>query len=213
MKRILSLALALLLLFAFSGCTKETDALIGTWEGELDDAAYLNQLIRTSYGEAMAQYWTIDSFPLPIVMTFREDGTYTQTVDQNKFAQSIELLRQTLRKGLVEFIQDLIDASGEETTVDAVLESQGITVDSFLDEALSEEVINTIIADYTFEGKFDAKEGKLFTSAGPEFNIDESIYETYEVTEDTLTLQSIVSGEDDARLDEEHYPIVLKRAP
>jgi hypothetical protein len=144
-------------------------------------------------------------------MTFRKDGTYSMTVDREKLNASIEQLKQTLSAGLTHYMQDLIDASGMETTVEELMNTLGISVDTLLADAINDEVINALIAECTFEGNFDAKDGKLYTSAGKEFSIDKSIYETYEVTENTLTLLSIVSGEETSRLDETLYPITLNR--
>lgn len=216
MKRILSLSLAVLMLTAIvltmSGCSKETDALIGTWTGEINYAGYFNQGITASAGEALAEYWKVEEFNLTIVMTFREDGTYSMTVDEEKLNTSLTELKQVLNTGLQNYMQDLIDASQIDTTVDELINTLGISMDDLLDEALSDEVIDAVIAECTFEGNFDAKDGKLYTSAGLEFGIDESIYETYEVSDNTLTLLSIVSGEESSRLDESLYPITLTRA-
>ena len=110
------------------------------------------------------------------------------------------------------YMQDLIAASKMEITVEELMQGLDISIDDLLDEALGSEVIDALIAECSFEGHFDAKDGKLYTSAGLEFSIDESIYETYEVSGDTLTLLSIVNGEDTSRLDEALYPIILKRA-
>jgi hypothetical protein len=212
MKKILSSSLALLLLvLTFTGCSKETDALIGTWAGEVNYASYFNEGLASTAGSDLAAYWKVDEFKLTIVMTFRKDGTYSMTVDREKLTASIEQLKQTLGAGLTHYMQDLIDASGMETTVEELMNTLGISVDTLLADAINDEVINALIAECTFEGNFDAKDGKLYTSAGKEFSIDQSIYETYEVTENTLTLLSIVSGEETSRLDETLYPITLNR--
>lgn len=212
MKKILSFSLALLLLvLTFAGCSKETDALIGTWAGEVNYASYFNEGLSSTAGSDLAAYWKVDEFKLTIVMTFRKDGTYSMTVDKEKLNASIEQLKQTLSAGLTHYMQDLIDASGMETTVEELMNTLGISVDTLLADAINDEVINALIAECTFEGNFDAKDGKLYTSAGKEFSIDKSIYETYEVTENTLTLLSIVSGEETSRLDETLYPITLNR--
>lgn len=213
MKKILSLSLALLLLIlTFAGCSKETDALIGTWEGEVNYANFFNQGLTASAGEELAAYWNVEEFNLTIVMTFREDGTYSMTVNREKLNASLEQLKQVLNAGLRDYMQDLITASKMEITVDELIQSMDISIDDLLNEALSTEVIDAMIAECTFEGNFDAKDGKLYTSAGLEYSIDESIYETYALSGDTLTLISIVNGEDDSRLDETLYPITLTRS-
>ena len=60
MKKYLFSALAALLLISvligMTGCSNEADALVGSWEGEVNYARYFNEGIVVAAGEELAQY-------------------------------------------------------------------------------------------------------------------------------------------------------------
>ena len=215
MKKYLFSALAALLLISvligMTGCSSEADALVGSWEGEVNYARYFNEGIVVAAGEELAQYWMVEDFSLTLVMTFRADGTYSMTVDQIKLEDTIANLKTKLTKGLTDYMRDLIEASGSEMTVDEFMSTLDISVDELIDQTLGDQMINAMVADCTFEGNYEVKDGKLYTSAGLDFSIDKNVYEVYEITQNTLTLMSLVSSGDTARLDAELYPITLIR--
>lgn len=210
MKRILALSLALLLLISLAGCA-EPDPIVGTWTGEIDDANRINQLLKDTYGEEMAQYWQVDTFPVTIQMTFRRNGTYSQTVDNEKLNASMDQLKQVLSAGLTAFLEDLIAASNTDITVDALMQQLNISVDDLMNSAFSEKTIGEVENEYTFEGKYKTEDGKLYTSTGPDINVDENWYETYEISEDTLTLLALVCTLEDQTVEQDRYPITLTR--
>lgn len=211
MKRILALSLALLLLISLAGCA-EPDPIVGTWTGEIDDANRINQLLEDTYGTEMAQYWKVETFPVTIQMTFRRDGTYSQTVDNEKLNASMDQLKQVLSAGLTAFLEDLIAASNTDITVDALMQQLNISVDDLMNSAFSEKTIGEVENEYTFEGKYKTEDGKLYTSIGPDINVDENWYETYELSEDTLTLLALVCTLEDQTVEQDRYPITLTRA-
>ena len=212
MKRMLSLSLALLLLISLAGCSgNESDPLLGTWTGEIDDANRINLLLEDAYGAEMANYWKVETFPVTIVMTFREDGTYSQTVDKEKLGHSMEQLKQVLSAGLTAFLEDLIAASNTETTAQELMQQLNISVEDLLDSAFSDKSIGEVESEYTFEGNFKSEDGKLYTSTGLDFNVDENWYETYEISDDTLTLLSLVCQEDGPKVEQDRYPLTFTR--
>ena len=211
MKRILALSLALLLLISLAGCA-EPDPIVGTWTGEIDDANRINQLLEDTYGTEMAQYWKVETFPVTIQMTFRRDGTYSQTVDNEKLNASMDQLKQVLSAGLTAFLEDLIAASNTDITVEALMQQLNISVDDLMNSAFSEKTIGEVENEYTFEGKYKTEDGKLYTSTGPDINVDENWYETYEISEDTLTLLTLVCTLEDQTVEQDRYPITLTRA-
>ena len=140
MKRKICLVLAAIALFTaiatFPGCSKESDALIGTWAGEVNYANYFNQGLQSIEGEGLAEYWSVENFPITLILTFREDGTYSMTVDRDKLNVTIETLKKKLTRGLRNFIQDLIDASESTLTVDEFMASMDISMDELIQEAV-----------------------------------------------------------------------------
>ena len=210
MKRILALSLALLLLISLAGCV-EADPIVGTWTGEIDDAKRINQLLEDTYGAEMAQYWKVETFPVTIQMTFRSDGTYSQTVDNEKLSASMDHLKQVLSTGLTAFLEDLIAASNTDITVEALMQQLNISVDDLMDSAFSDKTIGEVENEYTFEGKYKTADGKLYTSTGLDVNVDENWYETYELSEDTLTLLALVCTLEEQTVEQDRYPITLTR--
>ncbi len=212
MKRILTLSLAILMLTSLLfGCAEEDSPLLGTWTGQINDASRINLLLADTYGAEMAEYWKIEEFNIPIIMTFRADGTYRQAVDKDALNGSMEQLKQVLNTGLTKFLEDLIAASDTDITVEELMQSMNISVEDLLDAAFSAEAIRSVESDYTSEGKFEAADGKLYTSVGLEFDIDKNWYEIYEISGDTLTLLSLHCEENGPPIDQDQYPITLTR--
>ena len=212
MKRILSLALvAIVLLSCFAGCSKESDALIGTWQGEVNYAEYFNKGLQSVAGEGLAEYWAVEEFSVTLILTFREDGTYSMTVDREKLNGTIESLKKKLTRGLRDFMEDLIEASESDMTVDEFMASLEIDMDAMIEEAVGPDIVEALVNECTYEGNFSVKDGKLYTSAALAYSVDESMYEVYEVTQNTLTLMSIVGSDGNSLLNEALYPITLLR--
>ena len=217
MKRKFCLVLAAIALFTAiatcAGCSaaKESDALIGTWAGEVNYANYFNQGLQSIAGEGLAEYWSVENFPITLILTFREDGTYSMTVDREKLNDTIEDLKKKLTRGLRNFMQDLIDASESTMTVDEFMASMDISAEEMIQEALGPEIVEALVNECTYEGNYSVEEGKLYTSAALAYAVDESMYETYEVTKSTLTFMSVVGGDGNSLLNDSLYPFTLIR--
>lgn len=212
MKRTISLILIAVLLFcSIAGCSKESDALIGTWQGEVNYAEYFNQGLQSVAGEGLAEYWAVETFNITLILTFRADGTYSMTVDRDKLNNTIEELKKKLTKGLRNFIEDLIDASESDMSVDEFMTSLDMDMNAMIEEAVGPEIVEALINECTYEGNFTVKDGKLYTSAALAYQVDVNMYEVYEVTQNTLTLMSVVGGDGNSLLNDALYPITLLR--
>ena len=216
MKRKICLVLAAIVLFTaiatFAGCSKESDALIGTWVGEVNYANYFNQGLQSIAGEGLAEYWAVENFPITLILTFQTDGTYSMTVDQEKLTQTIEDLKKKLTRGLRDFMQDLIDASESTLTLDEFMVSMYISAETLIQEAIGQDVVEALVNECTYNGNYSVKDGRLYTSAALAYAIDESMYETYEVTQNTLTFMSVVGGSGNSLLSQSLYPFTLIRS-
>jgi hypothetical protein len=215
MQRKICLALAAVMLLtallSCAGCATDADKLVGTWVGEVNYAEYFNQGLQSVAGEGLAEYWAVDNFPITLILTFRDDGTYSMTVDRDKLNSTIETLKKKLTRGLRSFIQDLIDASESMMTVDEFMESMDMSLDGMIQEAIGPEIVEALVNECTYEGNFSVKNGKLFTSAALAYRVDESMYEVYEVTDNTLTLLQIVGSDGNSLLNQSLYPFTLLR--
>ena len=207
MKKITSLVLlAVMLVSVFAGCNNQSRQLVGTWIGEADLSTYFNEQLAAA-DEELSPYWHIDRFPLTLVMTFRSDGTYTITVDEDKLATAIEDLKTILAEGFREYLQDMIETSDKTMTVDELLQSLNISIEGQINSALGDDVADEIVRKFSCEGNFEVDDGRLYTSAGKEFKVSKDIYEPFTLSGDTLTLLSPVGAADTGI-----YPIVLHRA-
>jgi hypothetical protein len=95
-----------------------------------------------------------------------------------------------------------------------LLEASEVDLDELVEEALGKKVMDEMVDSMTDEGNFEVKDGKLFMSDGLDYEIDEEVYETYELNGDELKLIESVGGDDEEDLKDladELYPMVFER--
>lgn len=225
MKKLISLALVcIMLLCILTACDdpaqsnqngqspqEQSKLLLGTWVGEVHYAEYFNQGLKSVAGEALAEYWTVEDFSITLIMTFREDGTYSITVDRDKLNVTVEALKVTLTAGLRSFIQDLIAASESTLSVDEFMAENNISPEGLIADAIGPDVVESIINENTYNGNYIADDGKLYTSAALAYDVNTAIYENYQLVDNTLTFTSIVGGSGTSLLNESLYPFTLIR--
>ena len=74
--KLVSILMVLVMMVGLSGCSNEKNAVLGSWKASMNLAEYLNQGIAQEDATA-AEYLSVDSFYLTMVLTFKEDNTYT----------------------------------------------------------------------------------------------------------------------------------------
>ena len=220
-KRICAFTLTLLMILALSACGGKKNELLGTWNGEVDMAPILireidNNMNLDEQGIEVASYGEyLGTLPLSITMELREDGTYLQRVEES----SVELMKTKVFDATVVYYGDIfrlaIVAALKENGVDADL-STDAAIEEYLgmsiDEAM-ESVMGSSMEDFVHsifdgmwddlsdeleeEGKYKVEDGKLFLSAGKEYEVDPEVYHPYTLKDGVLTLQGIVGDEDD----------------
>ena len=205
---VLSLIVALVLILSLTGCG-EQKKFIGTWETTIDMSDFLNK----SFDEdpEMADYLEVDDFSLVIKMTFNDDGTCRMFADEDQSEEAFEDVKKDLKKGFTEYFEDYIAASGLLLSVDEVLEDTGVDMDSLVEEAFGDDVFSGIMDGFASEGTFEVKNGKLFRSASLDTAIDENVYETYEISDNSLTLLASF-GDDSVDAEEMNlYPLIFTK--
>ena len=103
------LVLGMVLLLAACGGGKQQESLVGSWTGQVD---MMDQVVKgMSLTEPeIAQELEMEAFNLTLEMEFRDDNTYTMTVDQDKLDESIEeLIQKTVDATLAHLEQELKD--------------------------------------------------------------------------------------------------------
>jgi len=214
MKKIVSLALVLVMVVAmFAGCAAsatDQEKLVGTWKGELD----MTEAMKESVGE-MAADFELKDFKYTVIYTFTAEGTYKVEADKASVEQAFQVLGDSLSAYLEQSMEAEAAAAG--MTVDDMMAVLGMSMDEFVDAMLemivSEEVIEAALEEEKREGKFVAKDGKLHLSEALDQEISESVYDTYTLDGDVLTLTGCVGAdEDQAEIADIVYPVVLKKA-
>ena len=208
MSIILSVLLVLALMLSLTGCG-EQKKFVGSWEATIDLTDFINQGIAED--EEMAEYLEMEEFALVMKVTFKEDGTYKMYVDEKSAEKAFESAKKDFKQGMNEYFEDYIDSTGLGLTVDEVLESSGVDMDSLVEEAFGEELYNSLVKEMASEGKFEAKDGKLYLSDGLDNDIDEDEYDTYEISNNELKLIESFGDDEEDSIERDLYPMTFKK--
>ncbi|MEE0111587.1 MAG: hypothetical protein UEP57_12005 [Oscillospiraceae bacterium] len=206
--KLFSLVLVLAMVFTLVGCSAgDKDKLVGTWKCELELADQVNE--EMALDADMAEYLNFSSFKVVVWMEFTKDGTYSMYADREALQASLDEAVDGFADGMAKYLEDMIlEQTGLEMSAEEILAASGITMDEMLAEAFPDDMADEIADSMEQEGKFEAKDGKLFTSAGLEYNVDPKIYETYELTDSKLTITGYVGDEADMY---NVYPMVFEK--
>ena len=231
-KRILALTLVLLMVLALSACGKKNE-LLGTWTTEVDMASIMvnevdDNVDLDDQGIEIASYGDyLGTLPLRITMELHEDGTYVQRVEES----SVEDMKTKVFNATVGYYRDIfrqaIAASLKENGIDADVSTDagleevlGMSIDDAISMALGsdmESFVHSVLDgmwdelanELTEEGKYKAEDGKLFLSAGKEYNVDPKVYHPYTLKDGVLTLEKLVGGDEDDATNF-LYPLTLR---
>ena len=208
-KRILSVILMLAILLSFTACgSGDKEKLVGTWKCEMD----LVEQINTEMGldEESAEYLNFDSFTIVLYMQINEDDTYSLYADTDALEQTMEAAMASFAEGMTKYLEDMVLAeTGIAMSADDILAASNTTMDEMLAEAFPEGMAEELAEGMKQEGKFKAKDGKFYTSAGLEYEVDPAVYETYTLEGTTLTLLEYVG--EDAGDTMNVYPMVFNK--
>ena len=209
-KRIaLLLSFVLVLSLALCACGGEKKAtIVGTWKANVELAEAFNEEMAAA---GMGDFINLESFALPLVMTFNEDGTGSMTVDQEAMTATIDKLAADLTAGLEAYFTEYFTSMGLEIDLDEALAASGMSMDDLVEEMKAEFAGEDAFAEFTNEFKYKAEDGKLYMSEDLDSEISTDTYNTYELKGNALTLD--IGNED---LDEEMakylFPMNLTRA-
>ena len=213
MKKFISilLVLAMVLMLGACGGPSEKDALLGSWKTVLDMTDIFNDSMAAGAGEEMGPYLEVQSFDLVMTLTLNQDDTYSMILDETALESTVQAIRADLQAGIEQYLVDSVAAMGVEMSIEDILAASGISMEDMMAEIISDEMIDSLVSDITAEGKFKAKDGKLFLSAGLEYEVDERVYETYTLDGTTLTLVEYISPEGVDELTASLYPMVFEK--
>lgn len=208
-KRILSVILMLAILLSFTACgSGDKEKLIGSWKCEMDLAEQINT--EMGLDEESAEYLNFDSFTIVLYMQINEDDTYSLYADTDALEQTMEAAMASFAEGMTKYLEDMVLAeTGIAMSADDILAASNTTMDEMLAEAFPEGMVEELAEGMKQEGKFKAKDGKFYTSAGLEYEVDPAVYETYTLEGTTLTLLEYVG--EDAGDTMNVYPMVFNK--
>ena len=211
MKKRIALLLSFVLVLSLALCAcggGKKDTIVGTWKANIDLAEAFNEEMAAA---GMGDFINLESFALPLVMTFNEDGTGSMTVDQAAMTETIDKLAADLTAGLEAYFTEYFASMGLEIDLDEALAASGMSMDDLVEEMKAEFAGEDAFAEFTNEFKYKAEDGKLYMSEDLESEINTDTYNTYELKGNALTLD--IGNED---LDEEMakylFPMNLTRA-
>lgn len=215
MKKRIALLLSFVLVLSLALCAcgggEKKETLVGTWNATIDIAEVYNAEIAASGDEAMAEYLSVDSFAIPLVMTFNEDGTYSLTVDKEGMDAAMNGLIEDMKVGLEKYFNDYFSSMGLEIDVDEALAASGMSLDALVEEMKAEIMTEDMYADMESAGQYKAEDGKLYLTEDVEVEPVGGVYNTYTIDGDTLTIEAGTEELED-EMAELLFPLVLKRA-
>ncbi len=201
--------------------------LLGSWETTIDMADLINGLIASLAEDTFVQEYisetvpgfteyylipeniNIETCPLKATYTFNDDSSYALTVDEEVLAQTMAIVKEDLTGDVENFIKAYAEVKNLPLTPDMLMGLMGYdSVEDFIDEMFPEDMIGEYIAP--IEGYYrTAPQGKLYLD-----EYSDTVYETYTVEGDTLTITGTNEEISDDMLSgivNSMYPMVFTR--
>ena len=207
--RLAALMTALMMTLSLCACGGAKEDLTGKWTTNINMAKVFNDEMAAA-DPTMAEYMSLDTFDLPLVLELKADGTYTMTVDPAAMEESMGKLVQAMSTGLEAYFAAVFAEQGLEMDVHEALEAMGMDLDALVEELSAELTSEEMFDSFTTEGKYKAEKGRLYLTESMDEVINPAIYNTYTLDGDTLTLEQGTEELEDGM--EIMFPMVLTRA-
>lgn len=205
MKKIIALALAFVMLFAFAACSKKADTVAGTWKAELEMSKVMEAMGNDSMEGYIAEIMKDIKIGINLVLT--EDGKFTLQINSNKLKEDFKkVMKEKLPALMAEQMGMTEDALKE------ALAAQNKSIDDLVEEAVSD---GDIIDAKDTKGTYKYENGKLYLKG--EDSKDEGFKNYAECTLEgnKLTVTGVHSEENVGDFDLEEiskvFPLVFTR--
>lgn len=162
----LPLALGLTLTLAACGGNDPKEDLVGAWSGQVDVMDQVVEGMRVTAPE-IADELELENFYIPLEMEFRDDNTYTMTVDQEKLDESMDALIQKSVDTIMVYMEQMLKEQGiTDMTVDEVLAQSGMDRESFTDlmEQSMGNLSSSVVQQIQTEGQYRLEGNQMYTS-------------------------------------------------
>ena len=184
---------------------------LGTWTAIGDVVESINEGVREGLagnGEELTDYLEISSFEVTLVFTFNKDNTYSVSVDKDALKTTVENTKDEIKDGALAFLEDTLEKSGSDMTVEDLLKTSGLDLDALADSSLDYNKISESFAnDLEREGNWKAENGELYLSESVNEEADD-LSKLYEITSDGIKLTEPEGSESDEM---GLYPLLLKK--
>ena len=160
--------LALGLTLALTACSSSDpkEDLVGAWSGQVDVMEQVVERMRLTAPE-IADELELENFYIPLEMEFRDDNTYTMTVDQEKLDESMDALIQKSVDATMVYMEQMLKEQGiTDMTVDEALAQSGMDRESFtqlMRDSLS-QLSTTVAEGIQTEGQYRLEGNQMYTS-------------------------------------------------
>ena len=194
----------------------DATALLGTWETEIDFSEAM-----TSSANEDGQFGDLEFHDIcfTVLVTFNEDGTYTAAADEETAAAAFEAMIDQMAPVIVTMMKaQVAEALGkepDEVTDEEALELLGLfgvtSWDELIDMFREQMDPSEMTEEMESTGRYELRDGKIYMEDFFDMSEDESTWNRYELTANTLTLEL---PEDTSELDEEMvkiYPLVFRK--
>lgn len=204
-----AVVLVLALVLTLGGCgASEKETLLGTWKGETDITDLVNRSLTAGVDEELAGFLTFDNVTLVVVLTFREDDSFSMALDETALETTVEQMKADFAGGMEQFLVKRAAAEGKEASLEEILDSMDTTMEELVNEAITSDLVNTLAAGIAREGAFRAENGTLYLS-GEE---GKEIPQSYALKGGTLTLGAPKNSQELDIYLQAMYPMVFQKA-
>ncbi len=148
----------------------KVDPLVGDWARTEDGTDDFIQGMQLGAGDnsEMLEYFDFDrvEFIVQYTLSFREDGTYELSVDEDAYERAIDNVLEVCRDWFYDYFADAIQKEGLDMTVDEYLESVGYTMDSLMEESFDKDDLMSTKDQMEQSGTYQADDGSLLLVSG-----------------------------------------------
>ncbi len=174
--------------------------LFGSWEGTVDAASVINMLLPMfSEDPLVLEHINIESCPIKQIYTFKDDGTYSLTVNEAALAETIATVKIELKGDIENFLKAYAKENNITMTPEQMIQAYGFeSIDTFIEEMIPADMVAENTAPQ--EGNYNTVGNMLITQELL------NTHETYTIEGDTLTID--IGAEN---FFPEMYPMVFTR--
>ena len=196
--KILSMLMALTLVFGMSACSKEgtdskkEDTIVGKWKCEMAFSEFMGDAMEET--EETLQYFDFTGIKITMYTEYKADGTYSTYLTEEEVEAFADDLKEMMTDGMTDYFEDIIEQSGQDVTIDDFLEDMlvGMGYDSIgemIDEAVELMLDEQGVAAFNEEGYYVVEGDKLYMSDEADIDTTEVDASTFVLDGDELTIE------------------------